>query len=72
MTALIDARSLPELVRWRRQVQARRRAPDSALMELMTSRFDTALISSPAARRAEPLLDLYRRLVCVALRRAGS
>jgi GT2 family glycosyltransferase len=54
-------RSLPELIRWRRRVQASRRVPDSEVLRFMTGRFQTALLHSPAAARAGSMMELYRQ-----------
>jgi GT2 family glycosyltransferase len=54
-------RSLPELLRWRRHVQGSRRVPDSELVRLMCGRFETALLHSPAALKANPLVVRYRQ-----------
>jgi GT2 family glycosyltransferase len=65
-------RSLPELLRWRARVQARRRVPDSELMSRMTGHFQTALLHSPATTRAGLLMELYRRGVIRVLRAVGQ
>jgi GT2 family glycosyltransferase len=57
------ARSARELARWRRGVQALRRRPDSEVVALMATEFDTPLLDSPAARRAAPLLRAYGAVV---------
>lgn len=62
---------LPELWRWRRRVQDSRRVPDSALLGLMSGRFETALLDSPAVARVAPLIELYRRALIGILRRHG-
>lgn len=61
-----------ELRRWRAAVQATRRTPDSALMALMTARFQTGLLDAPIVSRAGSLLEGYGTLVRAILRRAGS
>jgi GT2 family glycosyltransferase len=67
-----DLRSPRDLATWRRQVQEQRRAPDSALMSLMATRFQTALMPSVAAQRAGRLLDLYGAVVRAVLARCGK
>jgi GT2 family glycosyltransferase len=52
---------LPALLRWRRGVQSGRRVPDRQIVELMSSRFETPLVRSRLALRADPLFALYRR-----------
>jgi GT2 family glycosyltransferase len=54
-------RSLPELRRWRRTVQASRRVGDSEIVGLMSGRFQTALIRSRLASRVNPLMMCYQR-----------
>ena len=66
------ARSLAELRRWRARVQGARRVPDSTLVALMATRFDTELLASPLVRRCGPLLAAYGAAVHGILRRAGS
>lgn len=63
--------SLPELLSWRRQVQSMRRVNDSAVIELMSSRFETELLENSLARRAAPLMSGYRRAVIELLRAFG-
>jgi GT2 family glycosyltransferase len=63
--------SLPELLSWRRRVQATRRRPDSALIELMVGRFQTRLLDSPAASATGSAMELYRTFVLRILRRLG-
>jgi GT2 family glycosyltransferase len=48
---------------WRRRVQAGRRVGDAAIVERMTGSLSTPLVRSPLTDRAEPALELYRRLV---------
>ena len=60
--------ALPALRRWRRRVQSGRRVPDSQIVQLMSSRFETPLVSSPLALWADPLLALYRRGLLFILR----
>ncbi|HLJ02101.1 MAG TPA: glycosyltransferase family 2 protein [Solirubrobacteraceae bacterium] len=57
-----------EAGRWRAEVQRSRQAPDSELLELMSGRFETALVDSRAMRAVNPLTELYRRLVVLILR----
>ena len=64
-------RGLPSLLRWRARVQQSRRVPDSVLLALMAGRFDTPLLDSPAARRANPVLVGYRAVLIRLLNRAG-
>jgi GT2 family glycosyltransferase len=69
---LVTVRSLPALWRWRCGVQTTRQTPDSEIMRLMTSRFGSALVDSPAVVAAGPLLAAYGAAVRWTLRRAGS
>jgi GT2 family glycosyltransferase len=57
-----------EMTRWRKQVQRTRRVPDSELLELMSGRFETALVHSPAVRALNPLTELYRQSLRLILR----
>ncbi len=50
----------PQLVRWRRQVQATRRVPDSQILRLMTGRFETSLLNDPLPSMLNSALDLLR------------
>lgn len=59
---------LPELLRWRRQVQASRRTPDSELIELMAGHFETPLLQSGAALWMNRPIGRYRRTVLRVLR----
>lgn len=54
-------RSLPELWRWRRTVQASRRVGDSEIVDLMWGRFETALVRSRLAAQLNPLMVCYQR-----------
>jgi GT2 family glycosyltransferase len=64
-------RALPELLRWRRRVQAGRRGRDSELLELMVARFQTPLLDSPLILRLNPLIVLYRAVLLRILRATG-
>jgi GT2 family glycosyltransferase len=55
--------ALPELLRWRREVQRSRRVGDSELLGLMCGRFDTPLLDSAIVGAANPLMALYRRIL---------
>ena len=57
----------PELLRWRRIVQASRRASDLEIVARMTGRFQTAALGSPVALAANPLMEAYRRGLLAAL-----
>lgn len=65
-------RAAPHLRRWRGFVQSSRRVPDSELVELMSGRFETALLHSSLVHRLNPLLALYRRIMLSVLRAAGA
>ena len=65
------ARALPELLRWRRRVQAGRRTRDSELAELMVARFQTPLLDSPLVLRLNPLIVRYRAVLLWILRATG-
>jgi len=64
-------RALPELLKWRRRVQASRRARDSELLELMVARFQTPLLDSPLVHRVNRLNVLYRAVLLRILRAVG-
>lgn len=49
---------------WRRHVQSRRTQPDAVILERMTGRLDTPLVSAPGTGAAGAVLDAYRRLLC--------
>lgn len=66
------ARGLPSVIRWRRRVQASRRVGDAEVLTVMTGRFETPLLHSPAAVNASGLVECYRRLVLRVLRAAGG
>jgi len=53
-------RSLPELRRWRRTVQANRRVGDSEIVGLMSGRFETSLVRSRLASQLNPLMTRYQ------------
>ena len=61
----------PELLRWRRRVQASRRARDSELLDLMVAWFQTPLLDSPFVHRVNRLNVLYRAVLLRILRAAG-
>ncbi len=65
-------RTLPELLRWRRGVQASRRVGDSEIVRLMSGRFETSLVQSRLASRVNPLITLYQRAMQSLLRLLGS
>jgi len=65
------ARSWSDLRRWRSEVQGSRRAPDSAVMAPMVTRFSTGLLDAPLVGRVGPLLDRYGAVVRAILRRLG-
>jgi hypothetical protein len=48
----------------RREVQHSRRIGDRTILAHMTGRVDSPFLASAAIRRAGPLLDVYRRLLC--------
>ena len=64
-------RALPELLRWRRRVQAARRVHDSELLELSVGRFQTPLFDSPLVLRLNPLIVLYRAALLRILHATG-
>jgi GT2 family glycosyltransferase len=64
-------RGLPELLSWRRRVQASRQTPDSEIVSLMSGKFETGLLRSQAASRANPLIECYRRATMGVLRLMG-
>lgn len=64
-------RAVPELLRWRRRVQASRRARDSELLDLMVARFQTPLLDSPFVHRVNRLNVLYRAVLLRILRAVG-
>ena len=66
------ARNAPRIARWRRSVQALRRAPDGRVLQPFRGGMDTALIESALLDRVNPLLEAYRRLVLAALGRLGA
>jgi GT2 family glycosyltransferase len=47
----------------RREVQRSRRVGDRTILALMTGRVDSPFLASPAIRRADGVLDAYRRLL---------
>lgn len=61
-------RHLPELVRWRRSVQAWRAVSDYRVLELFVGRVDTELLGARTPRRRNRWLECYRRLLLLALR----
>jgi GT2 family glycosyltransferase len=63
--------ALPQLLGWRRRVQAGRRVRDSELMELMVGRVQTPLLESPLVLRLNPLIVLYRAVLLRILRATG-
>jgi GT2 family glycosyltransferase len=63
-----NLRDLPQLLRWRRRVQATRRVSDDQIVGLMTGRFETQLMHSPTTARAGSVMELYRQAVLRALR----
>ncbi len=65
-------RSLPELRRWRRTVQASRRVGDSQIVDLMWGRFETALVRSRLAAQLNPLMVCYQRAMQRILRAARA
>jgi GT2 family glycosyltransferase len=60
--------SAPELVRWRRSVQATRSVSDYTVLELFSGGLETELIDAGLPRWVNPLMERYRRLVRVLLR----
>jgi GT2 family glycosyltransferase len=62
---------LPDLIRWRRAVQASRTVSDGELVGLMCGRFETALLDSAVATAVNPLMALYHRAVQGILRATG-
>jgi GT2 family glycosyltransferase len=62
------ARALPALIRWRRRVQAARRAGDRELLGRMVGRLETPLLRSPLLVIGNPVMDRYRRAVLRVLR----
>ncbi|MBV9000423.1 MAG: glycosyltransferase family 2 protein [Solirubrobacterales bacterium] len=64
-------RGLPRLLSWRRKVQASRQNPDSEIISLMSGKFETGLLRSQAASRANPLVECYRRATVGILRIMG-
>ena len=65
-------RTMPELLRWRRTVQASRRVGDSEIVRLMSGRFETSLVQSRLASRLNPLIARYQRAMRSLLRLLGS
>jgi GT2 family glycosyltransferase len=53
----------PELVRWRRSVQAHRKVPDSRVLDLFAGGIETELIDTRLPSWVNPCMDRYRRLV---------
>jgi hypothetical protein len=64
--------ALPGLLRWRRLVQGSRRVPDSEVIRWTCGRFETPLLDSPLARRVNPMIERYRRLVLKILATTGA
>jgi len=59
----------PQLVRWRRSVQAARNVSDFLILELFVGGIETDLVDSELLRWANPGMERYRRLVLSALKR---
>jgi len=54
---------VPELIRWRRSVQAARNVSDYRVLELFSAGIDTELIDTRLPRWVTPGLERYRRVV---------
>ncbi len=59
---------LPELIRWRRSVQAARRVSDYHVLGLFSAAIETDLIDTRLPRWVDPCMECYRRAVLRALR----
>lgn len=62
----------PQLIRWRRAVQATRDVSDYRVLELFSAGIETELIDSGLPRWVNPLMERYRRLVLRLLRWLGG
>jgi GT2 family glycosyltransferase len=58
----------PELVRWRRSVQATRSVSDYRVLELFSAGLETELIDAGLPRWVNPAMECYRRFVRVLLK----
>jgi GT2 family glycosyltransferase len=63
---------IPELIRWRRSVQAARNVSDYRVLELFSAGIETELIHPSLPRWANPCLEHYRRLVLRLLKQPGD
>ncbi|MGD0452787.1 MAG: glycosyltransferase family 2 protein [Solirubrobacteraceae bacterium] len=61
----------PQLIRWRRSVQATRSVSDYRVLGLFSAGIETELVAG-LPRWVNPLLERYRRLVLLLLRRLGG
>ncbi len=62
----------PELISWRRSVQATRRVSDYRVLELFSAGITTDLIDTGLPRWVNPLMERYRTLVLWLLGRLGG
>jgi GT2 family glycosyltransferase len=63
---------IPQLIRWRRSVQAARNVSDYRVLELFSAGIDTELIDTGLPRWVNPGLEHYRRLVLRVLKQPGD
>ncbi len=63
-------RQTPELIRWRRTVQAHRNVSDYRVLYLFSAGINTQLIGTRLPRWVNPCLERYRRLVLWLLQRS--
>jgi GT2 family glycosyltransferase len=65
-------RQIPQLIRWRRSVQAARIVSDYRVLELFSAGIETELIDTGLPRWVNPCMERYRRLVLRALKLLGD
>jgi hypothetical protein len=56
-------RALPELIRWRRSVQSRRRASDGVVLSAFAGGIETELLETRVPRCVNRAMEAYRRAV---------